>query len=108
MGVNMKYFIDTFEAKSREDFLDHLMWIVERDVKKDLRDKLNSHSFAFMNKGYGQAYVWSLLDPEGYQKEEDAAVKRYATNMLEELEQVAEKEGKATTDYRLYEIKVEK
>lgn len=102
----MKYFIDTFEVKNRDDFLDHLMWMVERDVKKDLKDKLNHHTFSFMGKAYGQAYVWSVLDPEGYEKEQQASVKRYATDMLIELERQADKEGKALTEYRLYEIKV--
>lgn len=102
----MKYFIDTFEAKSRDIFLDYLMWMVERDVKKDLKEKLNNHNFSFMGKGYGQAYVWSMLDPEGYAKEEEASVRRYATEMLIELEREADKEGKALTEYRLYEIKV--
>lgn len=104
----MKYFIDDFKPMNRDEFMEYLGWMVEVDVKRQLRDTLNNQSLIFMGKAYGQAFVWKQLDPVGYELEEDAAVKRYVKRIVEDLEQKAEKEGTATTDYRLYEIKVEK
>jgi hypothetical protein len=105
----MIYYIDD-ELMNRADFMEYIEWLCEADIKKELRDKLNDQVLTFMGKGYGQAYVWKKLDPTGYELEETATIKRFAKRTVEDLEKeaTASKDGTATMDYRLYDLRVDK